>query len=82
MPLSVIKESDPLEVAQYVKSCDIIKEPAFAWWCPYVIKKAHWIIKATTHRAVGKKIKYGVIVPDDYDEALRLDDDNGNDYWS
>lgn len=82
VPLSVIKESNPLEVAQYVKSRDIIKEPAFAWWCPHVIKKAHRIIKATTHRAVRKKIKYGVVVPDDYDEALDLDVDNGNDLWT
>ena len=49
VPLSLLKESNPLETAQYAKSRDIISEPAFVWWANYVLKKAHRIIKATTH---------------------------------
>ena len=77
----MLKESNPLETAQYAKSRKIMNEPAFAWWSPHVLKKALRIIKATTHRAVKKKIKFGVVIPDDFDEAMRLDEENGNDLW-
>ena len=56
VPLSVMKESNPLECAQYAKSRKIEDEPAFAWWSPYVLKKVKAIVKATTHRKVCKKI--------------------------
>jgi len=26
-------------------------------------------------------MKYGITIPRDYDEAIRLDHENGNDYW-
>ena len=79
--LSLLKESNPLETAQYAKSRNIINEPAFAWWANHVLKKAHRIVKATTHRAVKKKIKFGVVIPENYDEARRLDEENKNDFW-
>lgn len=82
VPLALVKESNPLECAQYAKSRNLLDEPAFAWWCPYVLKKVKAIIKATTHRKVRKKIKFGVVVPDTYEEALELDKENGNDLWS
>ena len=81
VPLSVMKESNPLECAQYAKSRKIEDEPAFAWLSPYVLKKVKAIGKATTHRKVCKKIKFGVVVPDTYEEALALDKENGNDLW-
>ena len=49
VPLSLLKESNPLETAQYAKSRNINDEPAFAWWSNYILKKAHQIVKATTH---------------------------------
>ena len=80
IPLSVLKESNPLETAQYAKSRGLLDEPAFAWWTKHVIKKADRIVKATTHRAVKKKIKFGIVVPDTYEEAMELNRQNGNDY--
>ena len=79
--LSLLKESNPLETAQYSKSRNILEEPAFSLWAKHVLKKANRIVKATTHRAVRKKIKFGVTIPDTYEEAMRLDKENGNDFW-
>ena len=39
VPLSEIKESNPVEVAEFAINRNIHHEPAFAWWVPYVIRK-------------------------------------------
>lgn len=36
--LSDLKESYPVEVAEFAKAQGIDHEPAFAWWVPYVLK--------------------------------------------
>ncbi len=82
IPLSTLKESNPIETAQYAKSRGLMKEPAFAWWAPHVLKKAHRIVKAAKHRKVRKKIKFGVVIPDSVEEAYALDKENGNDFWA
>ncbi len=37
--LADLKESNPVEVAEYAVANKIASEPAFAWWVPYTIKK-------------------------------------------
>ena len=39
-----LKDSYPIELAQYVKLKQIDEEPAFIWWIPYVLKKKNAII--------------------------------------
>ena len=63
VPLKIIKESNPIELAEYAISRDIQGEAAFAWWVPYVIRKRNRIIKMTEHRNVKSKMKFGVEVP-------------------
>ena len=53
-------------------------EPVFVGWSSYVSKKIKEIVKASTHYKVHKKIKFGVVVSDTYEEALALDKDNGD----
>ena len=55
IPLSDLKESNPIEVAEYAIAHGISNEPAFAWWTPHVIKKRHRIIKSLHHRHLKKK---------------------------
>lgn len=38
-PLCNLKESNPVELAEYAIAHQIANEPAFAWWVPYAIKK-------------------------------------------
>ena len=42
--LDDLKESYPVEVAEYVISQDLQSEPAFKWWVPHIIKKRDVII--------------------------------------
>ena len=38
VPLKELKESNPVEVAEYAVSCNIHEEPAFVWWVKDVLK--------------------------------------------
>ena len=44
--LKILKESNPVQVAEYATSRNIGEEPAFAWWVPYVLQKRDVIISA------------------------------------
>ena len=78
--LKDIKESNPIEIAEYAKVNHIDKEPAFAWWIPSVIKRRDAIIKKTS-RKVRKNMKFGIYVPKNYNEAVEMDKQNGNTLW-
>ena len=39
MDLKDIKDAEPIRLAKYAKDNDLLKEPAFAWWCHHVLKK-------------------------------------------
>ena len=39
IPLKDLKESNPIEVAEYAIANKIMHEPAFAWWVPKFIKR-------------------------------------------
>ena len=38
MPLSIMKNSNPIEVAEYAESRSIASEPGFVWWVPYTLR--------------------------------------------
>eukprot|EP00980_Cylindrotheca_fusiformis_P014246 scaffold3766_cov80-Cylindrotheca_fusiformis.AAC.1 len=44
LPLKDLKESNPVEVAEYAVANKIEEEPAFKWWVPYVLKKRNRIL--------------------------------------
>ena len=48
--LSDMKESYPVEVAEYAEATDTSDEPAFSWWTTYVLKKRQRIIAAANKR--------------------------------
>ena len=79
--LADLKESYPVDVAVYVRANGIADEPAFQWWVPHTLRKADAIISAVKASMKKKNMKYGVRVPRNYEEAIRLDTINGNDLW-
>ena len=78
--LKDMKHSYPVQVAEYAIANKIDKEPAFAWWVDFVIRKRRQISKVkskywqTTH-------KYGIRVPKSAEEAKRIDAENGDTKW-
>jgi len=80
MDLRLLKNSNPVQVAEYATARGISDEPAFAWWVPYTLRKKDVIVSAVKARRTTHK--YGIEVPRTLAEALALDKKNGNRYWS
>ena len=76
-----MKESHPIEVAEFAKVSGIDHEPAFVWWVAYTLRKRDVIIATVKHRICRTTHKYGIIISIDLNHAKRLDKENGNDYW-
>ena len=81
IPLKVIKNSNPVEVAEYSRSRGIDNEPAFAWWVPYTLRRRDRIISGVNSRVRRVTHKYGVEVPRSVGEALKIDKMNGDNLW-
>lgn len=79
--LSDMKESNPLEVAEYAVTVGIDHEPAFSWWVPHVLKKRDRIISAVNKRYHKRTHKFGIEVPKSIEDAIHLDKLNGNTLW-
>ena len=62
IPLKDLKESNPIEVAEYAKAQNIATEPAFRWWLPYVLKKRDRLISAVKMIVRKTTHKYGIDV--------------------
>lgn len=82
IPLKTVKESNPIEAAEYAVSRNLQSFPAFSWWVPHTLRKRDRIIKQVKHRSVKRKIMFGIEVPESVQEANDLDTANGNDLWA
>ena len=79
--LSTMKESNPIEVAEFAVSQGIDHEPAFAWWIPYTLKKRDRIIANVNARYHKRTHKFGVEIPKNMADCKRIDIANGNTLW-
>ena len=81
VPLKDLKESHPVEVAEYAKARGISDEPAFAWWVPYTLRKRDIILSAVKSRIRKTTHKYGIEIPTSVEHAYQIDQKNGNWFW-
>jgi hypothetical protein len=75
------KESNHVEVAEYATTKNLHDEPSFDLWVTHVLKKRHRIIAAVTKRYHKRTHKFGIQVHNTWDEAVKLDEGNGNTIW-
>jgi len=80
--LADLKESYPVQVAEYSKSAGIQHEPAFTWWTEHVLKKRDRIIGKVVKRFNKVTHKFGIEIPTSVEHAYRLDKENGNTIWT
>jgi hypothetical protein len=76
-----LKESNPVEVADHAVSKKLLDTPAFVWWDPHVLKKRSRIIADVTKRYHNRTHKFGIEVPNNWDDYVRLDKENDNTIW-
>jgi hypothetical protein len=80
IPLKDIKDSNPIQAAEYAVAHNIQDKPAFSWWVPFVLRKRNRIIKQVRHK-IRKNMRFGVPIPATVEEALEHDRANGNTLW-
>ena len=73
-----MKESYPVQVAEYDVAKGISNDPAFSWWVTYTIKKLNVIIAAIKSLFKVATHKYGVEIPTSIEHSIRIDPINGN----
>ena len=79
--LKEMKESHPVQVAEFAKARGIDDEPAFAWWVPYTLRKRDVILASVKLRVRKTTHKYGIEVPVDINQAIEIDRKNGDRMW-
>ena len=76
--LKDIKESYPVQVAEYAVSSHISEEPAFAWSASSVLKKSSRIIAKTKSKYWLKMHKFGIEIPKSVLQVQQIDAKSGN----
>jgi hypothetical protein len=81
VPLSELKASNPVEVAEYTVANKIVEEPAFAWCVKDVLRHRNRIISKVKSRYWKTTPKFGIHLPRSVQEALQIDEETGTDLW-
>jgi hypothetical protein len=82
--LSELKESHPLQVAEFVFAVQIANEPAFNWWVSWVLKKRDQITalaKRQSARYHKCTHKYGIEIPKTVQEVYAIDRATSTTFW-
>jgi hypothetical protein len=83
--LKDLRESHPLEMAEYAITQGIDHEPAFNWWVPQILRLHKRIISCVNKLKMSylkKNMKFGIEVPTLVDHALDIDKCNGSTFWA
>jgi hypothetical protein len=80
--LADMKESNPVEVAEYAVARGIDDKPVFACWVEWTLKRKDRIVAAVNNRSLKRTHKFGIAIPRNVEEAGRLDKQNGNTLWA
>ena len=79
--LKDMKESYPVDTMEYAIKHNIHEEPAFAWWVPFVKRKSTAIISKATSKYWDRTHKYGIEIPKNVQDALRIDKERNDTLW-
>ncbi len=82
---SDIKESHPLQIAEYAVAMQVDHEPGFNCWVLHTLKKHDAIIAIVNNRSaryLKRMHKFGIECPKTVEDALELDKRNGNTMWA
>jgi hypothetical protein len=80
-PLRNLKESNPIQVAEYAQHNNLLHEPVFAWWAKEALWRQKRIIQKVKSRYWQRRHKFGIRLPKTVEEAIALYTENGNTFW-
>ena len=76
-----LKESNPLQVAEYAVTNKLVEKAPFAWWVPFFLKRCEHIIGSLNSRYHKRSHKFGIEIPKTVKRALEIDKDTGTNFW-
>jgi hypothetical protein len=79
--LKDVKESYPVQLAEYAVVTYHIEEPAFAWWVLFTIRKRNRILSKVKSKYWVRTHKFGIKIPKNALEAKAFDAENGDTLW-
>jgi hypothetical protein len=79
--LSDIKNSYPIQLAEYAIANNLQNEPAFVWWIKPTLKRKKAFIKTTRARYAKRSHKFGIRVPQTVEEAIAIDKATNTTFW-
>ena len=79
--LKDLKESYPVQTAEYTVATKIAMEPAFSRSDPYTLKKRNQIISKVKSKYWLRTHKFWIRIPKSVEEAKRLYQENGDSQW-
>ena len=79
--LKDLKNSNPVELAEYAVANKLIDEPAFTWWVKDILRRRNRIISKVKTRYWKTTHKFGFKLPHSVEEALQIDNETGTDFW-
>ena len=82
VPLADMKESYPIQTAEYATVHKLQDEPAFAYWVKTTLKRRNRNVKKVASRLQKHNFKFGFEVPTTVKRALEIDKENGNNLWA
>ena len=80
VPLKDLKDSYPIQLAEYAVAVGITKEPGLAWWVKDTLFTRNRYIDKVKSRYWKTTHNFGIEIPKNWDKALKLDEKNGNHY--
>ena len=82
VPLKDLKQSNQLDLAEYVMANDISDEPAFNWWVKETLQHIDRIISKVKSNYFSTSHKFRIQVPKTLKEAYDIDIQSGTDFWT
>ena len=79
--VSNLKESYPVELAEYAVTQGINHQPASCWGEAHNLQKRDQIIAAVKKHYHKRTYKFGIEVPKTVKHALKINSENGNTLW-
>ena len=76
-----VKDSYPVQLAEYTFENGYSDEPAFTWWFKFVMKNRNIILSKVKSKYGVRTHKYGIRVTMDVRESNQIDTDNNNTIW-
>mmetsp|Transcript_24287 Transcript_24287/g.34810 ORF Transcript_24287/g.34810 Transcript_24287/m.34810 type:complete len:1184 (-) Transcript_24287:1334-4885(-) len=80
-PLTDVRNSFPIHLAEYAIKNNLDSELAFRWWVKDALRRKQFMLSAVKTRYAKRTHKFGIRVPQSVDEALAIDKETKTTFW-